>query len=370
MKFTYEQYVVPFPYLKPADEPWKRPENFFLPDQVLAGLERITPALRDHVLHYDRAVADGTQRPVVKFLDEKEDGYDVFHTYVPKPNITLQESFELVDEALRRLDPRLHDAFGNASSNARIITNPTGLPGYTKGECGFANQSILPSIHLGYSNTISDAITLAHEAGHYVANNLKGNPCPYKAPHRRQFSLVGEIQAIFVEHAFYDTYLQPGGAPNLRTAVSLAKQGQNYMMASNTDRGMMNLKRVVGMNHDTIFTEEGWQRLKWGCLAHSVPHIPAYFAAAGMYERYKASSPLEKKEIVGILYPTNRAGLEANRSSPLANVLASVGVKSQDALMDLFDEGLKAVMSTQVQPKPNYLGSLQRQSSVVALKPT
>lgn len=138
---------------------------------------------------------------------------------IPDPKLSWKESCDLVVTAFTNFHPKL------GAKATEVIENPdrwqltkTSI-GEAAGSCNPANCETNPKpyavINYEYDGTINDAVYIAHELGHLIADdfaNETGFSCFDGKRH------MAEVQAFFTQHILYD-YLHKHGDTDLRQAA-------------------------------------------------------------------------------------------------------------------------------------------------------
>lgn len=268
--FTYTKYAVPgWP---PCGDP---PETLYMPDQIL------------DVFHASYKATGRVGRKNVFFL----------------PDIPLrwEESQEIARETLARLDHAWASALDDVKSSGRFDVRFSDK-GWTNGHAG-------GGIHMEYTEKFSDAPTLAHEMGHFLAESNGG----------LSMNLM-ELQGMFCECAALDMLRQRG----LSTAVDAYEAFWREQFLFLRPWRM----KELAASRSGKATEESKQN---AYFLHR--HAPSQILANGFYERSKAMTPSQRRAFMETLY---RGGV----SPRLETVLAAAGVRNEAELYDFLSFAL------------------------------
>jgi len=195
------------------DLPWQKDDySIYLPDAVLDALfDAARPRLRE---------------AFEKHLDA-QDGLSPLNRHrllIPEPQLTLEQSFDLVIRAFDSFDPRL-----GAKARA-VIADPSRwqLEKTETGEAWGKNDDSPPGdgkprniIRYFHDGTISDPVYIAHELGHLMANDFAQDA---GVDHQHAFHLnpshLWETQGFFGQHVLYDYLMSGKEGPDLKKAAT------------------------------------------------------------------------------------------------------------------------------------------------------
>lgn len=180
--------------------------GFYMPDQVIdTFLNVVQPHIRKIFESY-------TVR------DYETSALSRNRLYIPEVTLSLEESKQLVIESFTAFDKELGDKARAVFNDQRRWQLAETEAGEAAGKCLAAhcdkNSPAYAVIKYEYDGTINDAVYLAHELGHLIADdniNLAGFSWTDVERH------VFEIQAFFAQNILYD-YLAKHQDPQLRKA--------------------------------------------------------------------------------------------------------------------------------------------------------
>ena len=147
---------------------------------------------------------------------------------IPEEKFTLEESCNLVIAAFEKFDLNLAMRAKKVIANKERWILSHVKAGEAEGRCYLANSKVNPKpyavIEYSYDGTINDAVYIAHELGHLIADdyiNEAGGTCEDTKVN------MAEVQGFFTQHILYD-YL--AGHPD----VGISRAGEKHFLGEIT----------------------------------------------------------------------------------------------------------------------------------------
>lgn len=354
---------------------WKEDHRgFYFPDAVIAPLidqaQSITRRTFKAHLEQERQNGDNTtQSPLNRH-----------RLLIPDPQISWKESCALVISAFTEFDPSL------GAKAAKVITDnkrwilDEALQGEAAGCCHPANcetnQNPYAVIEYSHDGTINDAVYIAHEIGHLIADDYI-NEAGFSFEDCQRH--MAEVQAFFTQHILYD-YLSRHDDTKIKNAVEKHFTGEItrslYTLpvalgALAAENAFMNDAPEDQLQYTFSTTMQNWlgddwqeyakakrlsdnindrqKRDDWGiCDLHQ--HPMASIIAAGIFLQTKNAAPAQRTEITN-----NLLGKEGPKN--ITDILQNSGIKNAAALHDHAQQSLNfianAVIAQQNNINPN-----------------
>lgn len=311
MNFTYSKYALPYPFLAGDSVPDDlRAAVIFLPDQILDGLRQdVVP----HVTVSNALRSDG-------------------RVYIAGPVFTPQETHLVTMATLAAVDPRLCDSFSPAWREKRIamVEKPKG---FSQGRCTpvvAGDDKVLPLIEFGYDYSISDAAYMLHEAGHFIAQAASAGFDFDLHKNNRTMRCAQEVQAFFLQHAFYDTARCVQDMPALTEVICqhCRAETESVLRGASIESSLLRIQALQASPADDCATEAGFGQIDaaYAALYDGMEHMPAYFLAAGLYDRFNAWDQDRRTAFVDTLY------FAGNGGAPLSLLLQQAGIETETDL--------------------------------------
>lgn len=260
---------------------------------------------------------------------------------IPEPQLLWEESCDMVVEAFEKFDPRL------GAKAREVIDNPARwkLNQVSHGDAGGfccpanceSNLNLFAIIEYNYEGTINDAVYIAHELGHLIADDyIHEAGFTYKDSKRHML----ETQAFFTQHILYD-FLSNHSDSKLRQA------GQNHFIGEIT-RSLYNLPIGIGALEAEKRITDGDRKLS--SIKNSyINTVEAYLGSD--WKKYKKADRLErhildskKRDNWGIcdLHQHSMASIIA---AGLFNKTVSLEQESKNQMLDILlgKEGPKSI---------------------------
>ena len=285
MQFTYNdaRYFIPYPYLDNLETvaPNRRPEATFLPDQILRAVEKnIKPAIEPYWRAYHADVAAGKISAFMQTVEKRQN-----RIVITEPPISWQQALVMTSETLYRVNPVLGERFDQAAKQGWITAKPAAAAGLTIGSCDQrTTQHPMPkgrpaTIIFEYDGTVNDPVYLAHEAGHFAADAANYGSAGGKGTLTQ--CLTKEVQAFFLQHAFYDPDLHPARSAELVRAVAQQKRGETLAVLSwyEMEFQAMEKSRLVRGDDRLPVDGAGFKQLDRGYSLHNDVHGPGFLSA-------------------------------------------------------------------------------------------
>jgi hypothetical protein len=348
MKFTFNKYGIPYPFL---DDPANvlnslKAADIFIPDQLLGVMEEtVRPLIAPYEQAYEHLIAANNTPPFIHNVANRD------RIIIFDPRLSWDESAGLARETVYRLDPAMGQKFDEAVRNGWVESQPADEPGLSEGSCWRIEDDKDPkrdgrgaSIRFTHDGTINDPVYLTHEAGHYIANQATRGSTWGAQP--RILRITMEIQGFFFQHAFYDPTLHPDRSPELARAVALHKTAEALLVVRDMEREFAAMDQSRQVRGDDRFSEAGFSQLDGGYALHRDDHVPAYFVAAGLWERYKGMTAKQQRHFLSALYPAIGRHPATEGVPPLDEILQGAGIENEGDLRLLVENAAVTSLSS------------------------
>lgn len=262
---------------------------------------------------------------------------------VAKPELTWEQSCELVAGAFEVFDPRLGKRAREVMTDSARWRTERAEPGEARGRCIMEEQGA-PVIEYSHDGTISDPVYVAHELGHFFAADFSLETGKIFRKH------MAEVQAFFMQHVLYD-YLTKHENEDIRTAATKHYIGEITRNLYNMPAALGALeaehhagKKGGAVPYSDIMTS--WLGKNWeyfesaaklgknidqggardrGGIGHLHGHAMASVLAGGLFERAAQTAGAERQKITDTL-------LGRNGPNNIVDALSSAGVVSEGEL--------------------------------------
>ncbi len=328
MDLTYSKYGINYAFL---DDPESRadypsdvvyiPDAFFdaLIGEVLPAFEsgRLAERVAPH-LH----MVEGRKNRII----------------IPGPSFTWEESKKNVTAMLETLDPEIASLLETLTANGWIDLSAATAPGLCEGVCDPTDRRSdgRPStIRFTYDGTINDPVYLSHELGHFANDAASPGFDWESASLNRTAACLRETQAFFLQHAFYDSDCVPA----LQGALRQHCQAEAFQCLGNLRQDLAVLEKTRALSDEERHSHEGFEQQEDAFRRlHNNVHRPAFFIAAGLYERFRKMETTQKKNFLDLLYRSGNGG------PAMENVLRAAHIKDYQDFRKMVREGLDRVL--------------------------
>ena len=357
-------------------------EGYYMPqvviDSVLSETKPIAKELFENRLRSER-------------LGDASPSLSRHRVLITEPRVSIDLSKNLVINAFQHFDPALGEKARKVFDDVKRLKLeqvPLGEAGGHNSITGTEdNPNPYAIIHYRYDNTISDAVYLAHELGHLIADDLAVQSGMHPKSH------MFEIQGFLTQNILYDYLInhQPDGELQEAAREHFNAEITRAIYTLPKALGALHAERVVERNNGNVLPEEAektfsiinhdWLGENWRafnsanyvsehlkdpkergyCISELHKHSMASIVATSLFDYANQSEPSNKSKIL-------MAVLGEESHEGLITTLEKLGISSEEDLNRFIGLGVNRIQqNAEPQSKENFFDKIYDMFSVAGL---